>query len=105
MEKYAWTAKIVPGMKDEYKRRHDEIWQSMKDMLNEAGIVNYTIWLTGDVLFGYYECTEGIAHAARVQAQSRIREEWDKYMKDVLIMEKDPVTGAQPKLECVFSFN
>ena len=104
MEKYAWTARIVPGMKEEYVRRHDEIWQSMKDLLNEAGIVNYTIWCTGDVLFGYYECTKGVAYAARVQSESPVVKEWDKYMKDVLIMERDPETDAQPRLECVFRF-
>ena len=29
---------------------------------------------------------------------------WDEYMKDILIMEKDPVTGAQPLLTQVFGF-
>lgn len=31
-------------------------------------------------------------------------EKWDEYMKDILIMEKDPVTGAQPLLTQVFGF-
>lgn len=104
MEKYAWTARIVPGMKEEYKRRHDEIWQSMKDVLAEAGIENYTIWSTGDVLFGYYECTKGVEYAAKVQSESPVVKQWNEYMKDVLIMERDPETGAQPRLECVFRF-
>ena len=105
MEKYAWKAKIVSGQLEEYKRRHDAIWQSMKDVLKEAGIKNYTIWNVGDELFGYYECELGVEHAARVQAQSEIVTAWNEYMKDVLIMELDPDTGAQPKLVQVFSFN
>ncbi len=28
----------------------------------------------------------------------------DEYMKDVMVMELDPVTGAQPLLKKVFSF-
>ena len=104
MEKYAWTGKIVPGMEQEYKKRHDEIWPEMKAVLEQAGVRNYSIWLTGNTLFGYYECEHGISYAARVQAESDIARKWDAFMKDILIMEKDPQTGAQPLLEQVFSF-
>ena len=83
-------------------RRHNEIWQEMKDVLKRAGIRNYTIWCAGDELFGYYECEKGVAYAARVQAESPVVKKWDEFMKDVLIMEKDPQTGAQPMLEQVF---
>lgn len=34
-EKYAWKAEIIDGKRDEYVRRHDEIWQEMKDTLKE----------------------------------------------------------------------
>ena len=86
MEKYAWRGKIVPGMQEEYKKRHDNIW------------------MQGEELFGYYECEKGVEYAAKVQAESNVVKKWDEYMKDILIMEKDPVTGAQPLLTQVFSF-
>ncbi|MBE6730615.1 MAG: L-rhamnose mutarotase [Ruminococcaceae bacterium] len=105
MEKYAWKAVVKEGCLQEYCRRHDEIWQEMKDVLNEAGIVNYTIWNVGNELFGYYECTKGIDFAAKVQSESEVVKKWDEYMKDVMIMEMDPVTGAQPLLKKVFEFN
>ena len=104
MEKYAWRARIVDGALDEYIRRHDEIWDEMKDVLAKAGIVNYTIWNVGNELFGYYECELGIEHATTVQASSPVVDRWNEYMKDILIMEMDPVTGAQPQLKKVFSF-
>ncbi len=103
MDKYAWKGKIVPGTIDEYKRRHDALWDEMKDMFREAGIRNYTIWNVGDELFGYYEC-DSIEHASKVQAESPIVEKWDEYMKDILIMDKDPETGAQPLLTKVFEY-
>ena len=104
MEKYAWRGKIVPGMQEEYKKRHDNIWPEMKEVLADAGIVNYSIWMQGKELFGYYECEKGVEYAAKVQAESNVVKKWDEYMKDILIMEKDPVTGAQPLLTQVFSF-
>ena len=54
MEKYAWKAKLYDGKKEEYIKRHNEIWREMKDVLKSAGIKNYSIWLDGDTLFGYY---------------------------------------------------
>lgn len=101
MERYAWKARVLPGKLDEYIRRHDEIWPEMTEVLNEAGIRNYTIWNTGDELFGYYEC-DSIADAGRVQAESPVVGKWNEYMKDVMLMETDPVTGAQPLMRQVF---
>ena len=44
MEKYTWRAVIKEGMKEEYIRRHDTIWHEMVEVLQEAGVCNYTIW-------------------------------------------------------------
>ena len=102
MERYAWKATVKEGKLAEYKRRHDEIWPEMVDVLKEAGICNYSIWNVGNELFGYYECEKGAEFAAKVQAESPIVDRWNEYMKDVMVMEMDPVTGAQPKLVEVF---
>lgn len=102
MDRYAWKALLKPGMKAEYKRRHDEIWPEMKAMLKEAGIRNYTIWNVGDELFGYYECEKGLDYAARVQAESPVTARWNAYMESVMTMPLDPDTGVQPKLERMF---
>ena len=104
MEKYAWRGRILPGAREEYIRRHDEIWEEMKQVLAEAGIVNYTIWNMGDELFGYYECEKGIDYAAKVQRESPVVARWNEYMKDILILERDPETGAQARMVQVFSF-
>ena len=104
MERYAWKALVKEGKLEEYIKRHDEIWQEMKDVLTSAGITNYTIWNVGNELFGYYECQKGIEYAAKVQAESAVVAKWNEYMKDVMTMELDPETGAQPKLKKVFSF-
>lgn len=74
----------------------------MVKVLKEAGICNYSIFYCKDELFGYYECEKGVAYAEKVQAESPIVDRWNEYMKDILELEMDPVTGAQPKLEQVF---
>ena len=102
MDRYAWKAMLKPGMKAEYKRRHDAIWPEMVALLKAAGIRNYTIWNVGDELFGYYECEKGLDYAAGVQAESPIVDKWNQYMEDVKTMPLDPDTGVQPKLERMF---
>ena len=102
MERMAWKGRIRPGCKAEYIRRHDAIWPEMKAVLKEAGICNYTIFANGDELFGYYECEKGVAYAEKVQAESPVVDRWNEYMKDVMVMEMDPETGAQPRLVEVF---
>lgn len=102
MERMAWRGRIKPGCKDEYIKRHNEIWPEMAEVLKMSGICNYTIFADGNELFGYYECENGIEFAERTQAESSVVVRWNTYMKDILELEMDPITGAQPKLEPVF---
>ena len=102
MERYAWKAILKDGKFEEYQKRHNEIWQEMKDTLTEAGIVNYSIWNIRNELFGYYECEQGVAFAEKTQAGSPVVDCWNDYMQDVLELEMDPETGAQPKLRQMF---
>jgi L-rhamnose mutarotase len=103
MERYAWKATVLPGKLEEYIHRHNNIWPELKEVLHNAGIRNYTIWNVGNDLFCYYEC-DSVEVASRVQSDSEINAKWDAYMKDVMVMERDPVTGAQPLLKQVFLF-
>ena len=105
MEKYAWKASVKEGCMEEYIRRHDEIWPELVQLLKDAGICNYTIWTDGNTLFGYYECEKGIEFATKTQANSPIVDKWNEYMKDVMEMPLDPVTGAQPQLIKVFTLD
>ena len=74
----------------------------MVKLLKEAGIKNYSIWLSGNEVIGYNECEKGAKFAAKTQANSEIVKKWNVYMEDVLDMEMDAETGAQPHLEEVF---
>ena len=105
MEKYAWKAILKDGKKEEYIRRHNEIWPELVEVLKSAGIQNYSIWLCGNELFGYYECVKGIEFAGKTQADSPVVDRWNEYMDEVMIMPIDERTGAQPLLEQVFNLD
>lgn len=101
MERFAWKARVLPGQLNEYIKRHDDIWPEMSRVLDDAGIRNYTIWTDGNELFGYYEC-DSVEYAARVQAQSPVVARWNEYMKAVMVMEMDEITGTAVQLRPVF---
>ncbi len=47
---HAFRMKLKPGNVDEYKRRHDEIWPELTQLLREAGIHDYSIFLDEESL-------------------------------------------------------
>jgi L-rhamnose mutarotase len=53
MKRVGFTMKLKPGMKDEYRRRHDEIWPELLELLRNSGVSDYSIFLdeTTNTLF------------------------------------------------------
>ena len=42
-DKFAYKMKLLPGRRDEYKRRHDAIWPELLQLVREAGLTDYSI--------------------------------------------------------------
>jgi len=80
MKREPFVLKLKPGMKAEYKRRHDEIWPEMLTLLKNQGIHNYSIWAIEDFLFGYKEVHE--EEICVTEADREVAAKWSKYMED-----------------------
>lgn len=59
MKKFAFKMKLKPGRKEEYRRRHDEIWSELKELLSKSGVQDYTIFLDELLLKGNWRCCSG----------------------------------------------
>ena len=48
---------LKPGYKEEYKRRHANLFPELKALLTESGVRNYSIYLDEDtnILYAYQE--------------------------------------------------
>lgn len=46
----AFKMTLHPGQEAEYRRRHDDLWPELSDLLTSAGIRNYSIFLDPDTL-------------------------------------------------------
>lgn len=76
--------KLYAGMAEEYEKRHNGLWDEMKEMIHEYGGKNYTIFLDEEtnVLFGYIEI-ESEEKWDR-SAETEICQKWWEYMSDIM---------------------
>lgn len=88
MQRVAFKMKLFPGKEAEYKKRHDEIWPELKDLLKEAGIKDYSIFLdekTSD-LIGVLQIED--EQQLDALPAKELMQRWWQYMAD--IMESNP---------------
>jgi len=101
MKKFAFKMKLKPGFKEEYKKRHDEIWPELKKMIKDSGVSDYTIYLDEEtnILFAVQKL-EGKGSSQDL-GSTAIVQKWWKYMADIMETNPDfsPVTIP---LESVF---
>ena len=93
MASHAFRMQLKPGMAEEYRRRHDEIWPELADLLREAGIHDYSIFLDPETgaLFATLKLRED---NRRDELPSHpIMQRWWDHMAD--IMEVEP--GNKPR--------
>lgn len=55
VRRFGMAARLVPAKREEYLRLHSDVWPQVEATITECGIRNFTIFVLGDVIFGYYE--------------------------------------------------
>jgi len=93
--------KLNDGMAVEYKKRHNQLWPEMKDIIHNHGGKNYSIFLDEEtnVLFGYIEIeNEELWNQA---AKTDINRKWWDFMASIMGTNDDnsPISKA---LELMF---
>lgn len=99
MKKVGIYFKLKPGAKEAYQKAHRMIWPGMRDVLDEAGICNYSIWNFEDKLFAYYEVKDE-KRMERILSQSKIYNRWRDWMEEFVYQD---VSGTKEwSMEMVF---
>src|SRR5689334_219286 len=88
MARVAFKMKLFPGLEAEYRKRHDEIWPELVELLKTAGISDYSIFLDSETnsLFGVLKAED--PSALDNLPSKPVMQKWWAYMKD--IMESNP---------------
>ncbi|SHF32962.1 L-rhamnose mutarotase [Mariniphaga anaerophila] len=94
MERVAFKMHLNQGQKEEYKKRHDQIWPELKKLLKESGVSEYSIFLDEETntLFAFQKVSgEG---GSQDLGQTEIVKKWWKFMSDIMKTNPDnsPVT-------------
>ncbi|KPK82388.1 MAG: L-rhamnose mutarotase [Bacteroides sp. SM23_62_1] len=94
MKRFAFKMKLLPGYKDEYKKRHDEIWPELEKLLKDNGISDYSIFLDEEtnILFA---CQKQFGEQTSQElGTDPIVKKWWAYMADIMETNPDnsPVT-------------
>jgi L-rhamnose mutarotase len=96
----AFKMKLKPGFKAEYKKRHDEIWPELSQVLKKAGISDYSIFLDEetDTLFAFQKLAAN--HTAGDLPNDLIVRKWWDYMSDIMEYNDDntPVAIAMKEM-------
>jgi L-rhamnose mutarotase len=101
VQRVAFLLGVKPGNEEEYRSRHDHIWPEMSELLTEAGLRNYSIFLLGAQLFAYCEVDDWQEAVRRLNA-SDVNRRWQAYMADIMATPIDPSTGTFYVLEEMF---
>ncbi len=88
MERKAFKMYLKPGFEIEYEKRHNEIWPELKQLIEESGVCDYSIFWDKEtnVLFASQKVKSGAG--SQDLGSTHIVQKWWAYMAD--IMETNP---------------
>jgi L-rhamnose mutarotase len=101
MERVAFKMKLFPGRESEYRKRHDEIWPELAELLAAFGIRDYSIFLDAEtnILFAVHRKTDN-NRLSELFAQP-VMQKWFVHMSDMMDTNPDK-TPVQTPLREVF---
>ena len=97
---------LKEGKLDEYKKKHDNVWPEITEVLTNAGVTNYSIYYheKDNTLIEYMELKENNTFDKLEDLD--ILKKWNVYMKDLLVtISEDDATPGVNELAEVFHHN
>lgn len=99
MARYAWVLEVRPGYEEEYKKRHDEIWPELAEVIAQSGTRDYTIFHDPetDILFAIIHVPDD-SDPGDAANNPIVRKWWD-YMSDIMDTHPDNSPVQKPLVE------
>jgi len=94
MNRVAFKMKLFPGFAGEYKKRHDEIWPGLVEVLKAAGIRDYSIFIDEETGYLFAVLRAKDSKLMDDLPASPVVQRWWQYMSDIMETntDKSPVT-------------
>lgn len=98
-QRAGFVLRVRPERVEEYVEAHAAVWPEMLEALRGAGIRNYTIFRSEDLMFGYFEADD-LERASAYLAAQPVNGKWQNAMAELLVS-RVPDAGP-PSLEEIF---
>lgn len=99
MQRVAFKMQLKPGYEEEYKKRHSEIWPELAQMLRDAGILEYAIFLDEETLTLFAIQKVRDDNTTDTLPETEIMKKWWAYMKDLMDCNPDNSPVVTPLKE------
>ena len=98
----AFKMQLHRGFEDEYRKRHDNLWPELKDLLKKHGVSEYSIYLDKDTntLFGVMQ-VEDPAQLENMP-EHPVMKKWWAYMRDIMDTNPDNSPVSIPLKEVFY---
>ncbi|WP_319477746.1 L-rhamnose mutarotase [Marispirochaeta aestuarii] len=92
----AFKMKLKPGKKEEYRRRHKELWPELAALLKENGVYDYYIFLDEEtnILFAVQKVREG--GGSQSLGDMPVVRKWWHYMAELMEVNPDESPVSVP---------
>lgn len=102
MQRVAFKMKLFPGNEAAYQQGHDAIWPELVQLLKEAGISEYSIFLDSQThtLFGVLQVADKAAMDAL--PHQPVMQKWWAYMSDLMETNADGSPVSVPLQEVFY---
>ena len=101
MKRLAFKMHLNEGQKEEYKKRHDEIWPELKQLLKNAGVSEYSIFLDEETNILFAVQKQSGEQTSQNIGNNPVIQKWWAYMADIMETNPDNSPVSTP-LEEVF---
>jgi L-rhamnose mutarotase len=96
MKRVAFKMYLKEGYKEEYRKRHRDLWPEVADLLKRAGVSEYSIFLDEHTHALFAVQTVSQEEGSQTLGHHEIIQRWWDYMADIMEVNPDnsPVTEA-----------
>jgi L-rhamnose mutarotase len=101
MQRFAFKMKLKPGFAAEYQKRHAEIWPELAQLLKDAGVSDYAIFLDEEtnILFAVQKQS---GQSSQDLGTTAIVQKWWAYMADLMDTNPDNSPVSVPLKEVFY---
>jgi L-rhamnose mutarotase len=95
-ETFAFAMQLSPGMEEEYRRRHDEIWPELVELLKQTGVEDYSIHLDRETGTLFAVLKRPVDHRMAELPDHPVMKRWWAHMADIMATNPDNSPVERP---------